>query len=710
MPLLPLIHHKRVPIPTLAEKPGQVESVFWLFIITLVTIPYYLVFHGLSNLHDMSHYLTSGVQLIRDHSDLIYPYSSMDPEGGGSAYGYLQDNGRLLDVHKNYPSKLYFSLFSLFYLASPELKFYWAHIISFLAIATSNIFIYLIGRRFFIRSRLLLFILTATFAPVVAAVINPSNDSLGYLLSIILLWACTSTPMTPLVIGLLIGTFAHFRSQLIFFICILPFIISHAENRWHLARSFIHIGAGGIVTYILVGEVFKLFTPATPGNYGGLDFYIKNFSESFYSIHDIPLIIEKLRRNWAVLSSDSTLYIFLFAGIFTLAARGAPLARSLALCGLLYAAFPFLIYSLDRYSDPHARYYAGAVPYLVLAWYLTIDKLGKTGEIIQSGKAALLTTIVTLIGWLSINGLPLSNASSLNAIESRLNFLDFPDASKTINEHFSNNDLIIANHSLPAGLANLKNIVPMPDFNEFRNGYNKQVDGIIFVFGNEQPNSYFKRPDWETNGSLPQEITDKSGTRFKKVLDLQSRTVDGNGNINATARLVAYKNPDATKRVEKDESGNEVFTVAEADEFSELAINSPRFASPSDWNGKLRRAIAGSDDVLAGPGPDNENVLSQRFPTSAGERLRISAMASSGLSRPVKARLQINWLDPAGNFLSATIGVIDVGLRPQRFQKTVESPAGAAWGIVYVSPHRSNDVIRFSEMKVLRKAAFTSKN
>ncbi|WP_454876730.1 hypothetical protein [Pseudomonas farris] len=67
-----LMKHRRNNISALASY----------LLITVFSVLYYFIFHGPANLHDMSHYLVSGVSMARDHANFIYPYSSMNPEGG----------------------------------------------------------------------------------------------------------------------------------------------------------------------------------------------------------------------------------------------------------------------------------------------------------------------------------------------------------------------------------------------------------------------------------------------------------------------------------------------------------------------------------------------------------------------------------------------------------------------------------------------------
>lgn len=688
-----------IPLSLTAEKP---QTLLWAFIILSASVPYYLMFHGMSNLHDMSHYLVAGVQTFRDHSNLIYPYPSMYPEGGDSAYAFLQDNGRILDVHKDYPSKLYSMLLGIISLGSSTLKFYWPHAIAFLSVFSSIFVIYLIGRRHLSGYNVVLFIICAALFPVASSIIHPSNDAPGYLLAAFLLWLSINTRCSPIMLGVCIGLSAHVRSQLIFLILFLPFLITYCFPIRERIKVFSQVIIGGVLAYILLGKAFKLLIPIDSGSYGGLSFYLKAFSGSFYGPHDYREILEKIYTNWNALPNSSSLYFLLFTGLFSLSVRSHPLARALAVCGLGYALMPFIIYSLDRYSNPHSRYYAAAIPFLLLSWFLLIENSKSFTSTISPRLLSLMTLVIVILGWTSTNGLPISRISSLQEMESRITYLDFDGAQNALHKNFSNDDLLITNHSLPIGFAKFSNVIPMPDFEEFRKGDNSQIAGIIFTYGDMQPDEYFRRTDWEKSGTLPDIITDDRNISFKKVIDLSSNVLE-QGKVIVTAKFVAYKNMHVSPP-EKNSDGQPEFKVADAAQFSNLLTHSPDFSNPNDWSGALEHPAELSYGAVTGPGPDNSNVVSQRFAVPSESKLRISATASSVNSDAAQGRLQVNWLTANDEFISTSLSVINVSQSEQRFQRTILPPKNAKWGIVYASPNGQSDTIKYTEMKVLGQA------
>ena len=666
-----------------------------------LTLLYYLLIHGVTNLHDISHYIISGVAMARDHANLIYPYSSMNPEGEGTAYGFFQDNSRLIDLVKNYPSRLYSSLFAGFYLLTGSLRFFYAHVVSIIAFMGANLFLFAISSRFFTGLKQALFVLTVSFTPVVASVAHPSNDVIGYFFSVLILWVCLCSRLSLLSIGILIGVFSHFRNQIIFLLPIVPFFLTYISDRRSWRHIVISIVAGGLASYFFVDFLLNLIFDLTSAGGGGIDFYVKFFLQSFYSPNEIWLIVDRLHRNLVNLSNPNSLYIFFFTGLLGLAARGALMQKGLVVSAFMIVIVPLIIFSLDRFSDPHARYFVGAIPFLVLAWFLTMpNNKGETIEVSQNG-LAIATFAIILVAWLSIYGLPLKNVSSLYVIKNRLQFLDFPEVDDELGNNFTKDDLIITNHALPSGLARLRNFIPLPPFDEFRAGDNREVDGLIFVYADEGVDSFFKPSDWMHIGQLPSEIMDDSGTRFWKVRDIKSRLRNADRNIEAEVSFVVYRNSDDNREKYLDSSGRRIFKTGYLHGLTKLRINSPSFDNLKAWNGVPSKPAPNSAEVLVGPGPNSTNVLSQRFPVEAGENLKITAIVTNGREIPSKGRLQVNWLAEDESFLGAAISVFNATHLEQVYSKKIIAPQNAKWGVVYVTPHAKDDVLKYRSMEVM---------
>ena len=123
--------------------------------------------------------------------------------------------------------------------------------------------------------------------------------------------------------------------------------------------------------------------------------------------------------------------------------------------------------------------------------------------------------------------------------------------------------------------------------------------------------------------------------------------------------------------------------------------DSPMFESAKGWG----RAAPGG--AVVGPGPSNANILTQKVAVHAGEPLKIVARASSVDQPKATGRLQINWSDAQGQPIGVAGKEIPVGSTPQAFELLVTAPAGAVAGYLYVSPHGEQDVVRYTEMRLL---------
>lgn len=679
------------------EPRGNFTIAFCYFSIALLSALYYFIFHGPVNLHDMSHYLVSGVSMARDHADFIYPYSSMDPEGGGSAYGYFQENAQLIDVTKGYPSKLYSALFSIWFEVFGTLRFYSAHIVALVMITLSNMLLFAVARVFFTGVKQLLFVVTVAFTPVVVTAVYPGNDTFAYFASIFVLWCCFCTRLSPLSIGLLIGALSHFRSQIIFFIFILPVLLAWISERRSWRTTIFSSVAGILFSYLLIGFLLKLPIETAGASGGGLEFYIKFFMTSFYGPGDIAIVLDQFAHNAVNLSDKNYLYIFFFTGILGLFVKDAIFPRALAFSAVLVVIFPLIIYSLDRYSAPHARYYVGAIPLLVLSWFLLLENR----VWVKSNMIAALTALIVFSAWYSINGFPINNVSSFSTIKSRIKFLDFAGADTALRDNFDEKSLLITNHSLPSGLSKLRNFIPYPKFEEFKLGDNREVDGLVFVYSDKGVNDFFRPVDWFVNGVLPDEIRDMSGTVFKKIYSQASNMYPEFTRPEAEAKFVIYKNVDASRVRTFDSSGKRTYLVNFHDELNTPLTKSPNFDADGAWSGAAHR-LANSGGVEVGPGPESSNILFQTFPVKPGEKLKIQAVAMRVSNTPAKGRLQINWLDGEGKFLNASISLFSASIDASKYSKVFVAPLNAVQGVVYVTPHDEHSVLVFKSMEVLR--------
>lgn len=689
---------KRVPSSRLTEclnKTLSSAADYSVYIaIAAASILYYLAFHGPANLHDIAHYIVAGVAMVRDHANLVYPYSSMDPEGS-SAYSYFQANSHLVSVHKSYPSKLYSALFSLDFAATGRMHFHTAHLIAMACITGSNILLYSIARKLIEPHARLLFLTGIMFLPLMSSVLYPSNDAVGYFTAVLVLWACLSPAISPLLIGLIIGTSAQLRSQMIFFIIFAPFLLYVIDDRRSRIGSAAGVAIAGLIAYITIGAATSYYfdLPKSDGE-GGINFYIKFFLQSFYGPDNLPIIFKQFTTNLLNLGHEGYLSIYLYIGILALFSRKCVLARALATTGFLVVSVPLVIYSLDRYSAPHPRYYTGAIPFFALAWFLILKNQTKKISLIVGFATALFVTVTWHKSFQSMY----QNVTSIEVIKNRLTFLDFADAGITLDGAFQADSLLLTNHALPSGLSNLKNFIPCPDYNEFIEGDNKEIDGITFLYSEKGVNSFFKPASWMQNGSLPEIIEDKQGTRFEKIAHYTSYLRNGNGETEDTVYFLVYKNMAATNH-SANSQGQRVYSVAYHPDLTHLVTSSPDLSDLTPWHPRESENERGAGQTV-GPGPDNRNVLTQPFYTNGNSEFLVTAIARSATGRASRGRLQVNWLDAQGSLLKADIGVFTTSENDQQYRRFMIAPPGATSGWVYVTPHGEKDIIHFTSMGV----------
>ena len=160
-----------------------------------------------------------------------------------------------------------------------------------------------------------------------------------------------------------------------------------------------------------------------------------------------------------------------------------------------------------------------------------------------------------------------------------------------------------------------------------------------------------------------------------------------------------------------EKSRENVTTVrqAEKSEPASVLINSaPLFESQADWSSGYLKAIGHGAGVVVGPGVDNPNVFAQRFPARAGEQFKVIARASSVKQAKSMGRIQINWVDENGKFLSVASDAFEVSAEEKKFEVTITAPPGVASGTIYVVPNGVEHVVRYTEMRLLGEG--TGKN
>lgn len=132
-----------------------------------------------------------------------------------------------------------------------------------------------------------------------------------------------------------------------------------------------------------------------------------------------------------------------------------------------------------------------------------------------------------------------------------------------------------------------------------------------------------------------------------------------------------------------------------------LQINDePLFAQQGKWSDGYKLAKGHGEGVVVGPGAANENVFAQGFATAPGKNYKIVARAASVDDKAATGRLQINWNDKDGNFISVWSETFEVTPEPKTIEKEVVVPSGAAQGVLYVVGD-AQSVVRYTEMRLL---------
>lgn len=519
---------------------GRIRTCLWLAGIFISCTVYFLIYFYPAHLHDISHFATAGVSLIRDQKDLLYPYNPYAPGGLGPAYEYFQNNTIHFDMRTNYPSKLYSAIYGSICAAKGNMRLEYAQWMSFSAFLISNVLLYLIGRRFLLGIELICFLLSVMFLPIMRPALSPGTDIYGYMGCLFLLWLCLCLRVNPFVLGLCAGILTHFRGQMLSVLLVFPFIIKATTRKASFRQGFVPMLLGFLLTYSAMTVLFNVMIKSTEAS-NPVGFYVNFFKSSMYGINQSGIILNKFVASIVNLFDKSQLFIFAGIALFCALHRNAPLQKNLAIAALVYTGLPVALYSFDRYSPPHSRYYMFAVPLIGLAGFIALKSLQVRFNAITSRWSIYILTIIILFAW--HNSYVLSfETLNMASIKSRAQFLDFEGVEKALATHFKDDDIVIVNHSLPTGLSKLHNVIYVPSFKLFQNGDNSKIKGIIFVFSHSVPNDFFEPKEWLQEGTLPQAITDLHEITFKRVYVGTSTILNPNGSAQNEAYFFIYKN------------------------------------------------------------------------------------------------------------------------------------------------------------------------
>jgi hypothetical protein len=132
------------------------------------------------------------------------------------------------------------------------------------------------------------------------------------------------------------------------------------------------------------------------------------------------------------------------------------------------------------------------------------------------------------------------------------------------------------------------------------------------------------------------------------------------------------------------------------------ANSSPLFDAQGGWSAGYTLAVGQGPGAVVGPGPSSPSVFAQSFQTKPGKQYEIVVRASS-VDRPrATASIQVNWHGEGDKFVGLSKELFKVTLNERSFQHTVVAPSGATHGILYVVPGGTKDLVRYTEMSLVR--------
>jgi len=137
-------------------------------------------------------------------------------------------------------------------------------------------------------------------------------------------------------------------------------------------------------------------------------------------------------------------------------------------------------------------------------------------------------------------------------------------------------------------------------------------------------------------------------------------------------------------------------------DYSRTIDVSPLFEEPVGWSAGYALATGHGPGAVVGPGSENPNVFAQTISVKGGEQLLVIARASSIDKPTALAMIQVNWLTAEGQFISVFQKSFEVTPDEKTVRQSVAVPPDAAIGSVYVVPGGTDDVVRYTEMRVIR--------
>ncbi|WP_157944710.1 hypothetical protein [Mangrovicella endophytica] len=521
---------------TASGRPSPLATAVWVIAITVGSAVLFAMYFLPTVLHDASHYAVSGVSLVRDGANLTHPYVSRSPIG--PAYANFQNGTIVFGADLiNYPAKLYSLLFGLISAATGTMRLAYLQGLTLAFLISGNILLYLIGRHYLRGAELALFLLVVNLLPVMELRLTAGTNGVGYTAALLLFWLVLVRRATPLIVGLAGGILAHTRSQLAACLAVLPFLYRGIDGRTRWRGTFLPMAGGFALAYFALGALFNAWS-GTAAEVSPFSFYTDHFSKSHLGAQELLIVAQKFVRGVAMLFAPSQLFLLAPVLILCLLRRNDRMIRGLGVAAFIWVALPVVLYSFDRFADPQPRYFMVAVPLIALGGILMLRAAVASVRLRQAILGA--TSLVMAIAYVSAWGLPLA-ALHPQTVLARLTYLDFPGVEAALRDNFADDDIVMVNHALPTGLSRLRRVVYRPAFDAFRKGDNRQIQGIVFVYGDTLYDQFFEPRDWLQEGRPPEAFTDMAGLTFRRTYQRTTPYFDIGGQRLGDAFFVIYK-------------------------------------------------------------------------------------------------------------------------------------------------------------------------
>lgn len=519
-------------------RPSLATTLLWITGITAFSVVYWMMYLPQPNLHDGAHYVVSGVSLIRDHANLNYPYH---PHRWGNAYEFWQAGTAKFDVRVSYPSQLYSALLGLYAAAAGGMSLSSVAVTALVNCVVGNVFAYLILRRYASGMLLLAALVATSTLSLMTAILAAGNNGVGYAAALLVIWMIICTRAHPVAIGLVLGATSHLRSQLLSLVPLIPFIIVAVTQRRPLPAVLTWVFAGTAVTYFGLSFLFSVWAG---GSSNAMKFYTDHFAGSLLGLKapsELRIVGDKFIRAMVGLASSAQMFLFAPLAFGLMILSTSRLARTLAATAVVFVMMSVLLYSFDRFAPPQPRYFVVAVPLIALAGVVALRDCMASGASRRSATtAAVLFAALTFGTLYSQPGINWSRVS-LPDLRQRATFLDFPGAAEALSRAFKPDEVVIVNHSLPTGMRYLPKVLYVPRYEQFLNGDNSGIAGIVFVFGENPPDDFFKPKDWLPTQVVPELIQDRRGTIFTRTYLHSNQIQVPGGQSVARSQMVVYR-------------------------------------------------------------------------------------------------------------------------------------------------------------------------